>query len=105
MEDLTSLPGIGRKSANVILGNCFDIPGFPVDTHVNRLLNRLKITSSSDPVKIEAEVNDLLPAELWTNFSHLLITHGRQVCHARSPECKKCIIAELCPAAEKNTKN
>jgi endonuclease-3 len=105
MEDLTSLPGIGRKSANVILGNFFDIPGFPVDTHVNRLLNRLKITSSSDPVKIEAEVNDLLPAELWTNFSHLLITHGRQVCHARSPECEKCIIAELCPAAEKNTKN
>ena len=101
MEELISLPGIGRKSANVILGNCFDIPGFPVDTHVNRLLNRLKITASSDPQKIEAEVNALLPPELWTNFSHLLITHGRQVCHARSPECSNCRLAELCPESKK----
>ena len=105
MEELTSLPGIGRKSANVILGNCFNIPGFPVDTHVNRLLNRLKMTSNSDPVKIEAEINDLLPAELWTNFSHLLITHGRQVCHARSPECEKCMLRSLCPSAKKENKD
>ena len=105
MEELTSLPGIGRKSANVILGNCFNIPGFPVDTHVNRVLNRLKITTNSDPVKIEAEINDLLPAELWTNFSHLLITHGRQVCHARSPECEKCMLSNLCPSAKKENKD
>ena len=105
MEELTSLPGIGRKSANVILGNCFNIPGFPVDTHVNRVLNRLKITTNSDPVKIEAEINDLLPAELWTNFSHLLITHGRQVCHARSPECEKCMLSNLCPSAKKKNKD
>lgn len=96
MEDLTSLPGIGRKSANVILGNCFDIPGFPVDTHVKRLLNRLGITASGDPEKIEAEVNALIAPELWTNFSHLLITHGRMICHARKPECEKCLLSSQC---------
>ena len=99
MDELTSLPGIGRKSANVILGNCFDIPGFPVDTHVKRLLNRLGIVNSSDPEKIEAEVNRLLAPELWTNFSHLLITHGRKVCHAGHPACRECVLADFCPSA------
>ena len=104
MENLTALPGIGRKSANVILGNCFDIPGFPVDTHVKRLLNRLGTTASSDPEKIEAEVNNLIAPELWTNFSHLLITHGRMICHARNPECNKCILFSLCSANKKSSK-
>lgn len=101
MEALTTLPGIGRKSANVILGNCFAIPGFPVDTHVKRLLNRLKTVKSDSPEKIEATVNSAISPELWTNYSHLLITHGRKVCHARSPECSKCVLAPLCPSAEK----
>ena len=104
MDDLISLPGIGRKSANVILGNCFDIPGFPVDTHVKRLLNRLGVTTSSDPEKIEAEVNAFIAPELWTNFSHLLITHGRIICHARKPECEKCVLSQLCSENKKSQK-
>lgn len=96
MELLTQLPGIGRKSANVILGNCFDIPGFPVDTHVKRVLNRLGAVNSDSPEKIEAVVNAAVPPELWTNFSHLLIQHGRQICHAGKPECGKCILNTLC---------
>lgn len=96
MAELTSLPGIGRKSANVILGNCFDIPGFPVDTHVKRVLNRLGAVNSDSPEKIEAVVNAAVPPELWTNFSHLLIQHGRQICHAGKPECGKCILNTLC---------
>ncbi|MBQ9502526.1 MAG: endonuclease III [Lentisphaeria bacterium] len=97
MEELTSLPGIGRKSANVILGNVFGVPGFPVDTHVRRLMNRLGAVATQDPEKIEAVVNALVPPELWTNFSHLLITHGRRVCHAGRPECAKCVLNDLCP--------
>ena len=97
MEELTRLPGIGRKSANVILGNVFGIPGFPVDTHVRRLLNRLGAVSTENPEKIEGVVNGLVPSELWTNFSHLLITHGRRVCHAGRPRCGECVLADLCP--------
>ena len=96
MEELIQLPGIGRKSANVLLGNAFDIPGFPVDTHVKRLLNRLGAVKTEDPEKIEALVNKAVPAERWTNFSHLLIFHGRAVCHARTPECEKCPLIALC---------
>ena len=96
MEELTSLPGIGRKSANVILGNAFNIPGFPVDTHVTRLLNRLGMVKSSTPEKIEAEVCRAVPPELWCNFSHLLITHGRQVCPARKPDCDNCPLNTVC---------
>lgn len=96
MDELTALPGIGRKSANVILGNSFNIPGFPVDTHVKRLLNRIGMVKSDSPEAIEAEVNRLVPPELWTNFSHLLIQHGRQVCSSRSPRCNDCIISEIC---------
>ncbi len=97
MEELTRLPGVGRKSANVMLGNAFGIPGFPVDTHVNRVLNRLGLTANQNPERIETEVNAALPPSLWTNFSHLLITHGRETCHARAPRCEECILRALCP--------
>ena len=90
MEGLTSLKGVGRKTANVILGNAFDKPGFPVDTHVKRLLNRIGIVKSDYPEKIEEVVNTNLPPEYWTDFSHLLITHGRACCKARKPLCNEC---------------
>ena len=96
MDDLTSLPGIGRKSANVILGNAFNIPGFPVDTHVKRVLNRLGVVKSDSPEKIEKIITDLIAPAYWTNFSHLLIQHGRQVCHSRKPVCEKCVLNKLC---------
>ncbi len=96
MDSLVALPGIGRKSANVILGNWFGIPGFPVDTHVNRLLNRLGVASSQDPEKIEREVTDRIAPEYWTNFSHLLIQHGRRVCIARREKCSECKLQDIC---------
>ena len=96
MEELTSLPGIGRKSANVLLGNAFDIPGFPVDTHVKRLLNRIGFVDSDSPEAIEREVNGSLAPEYWSQFSHLLITHGRRVCSAARPRCGECAVAALC---------
>lgn len=96
MEELTSLPGIGRKSANVVLGDAFKIPGFPVDTHVNRLLNRIGLVKTASPEAIEAAQNAVMPPERWSNFSHLLIQHGRRVCHAGRPECSRCTLAGLC---------
>ena len=90
MESLVSLPGVGRKTANVILGNAFDIPGFPVDTHVIRLMNRMGIVKTKTPEKIEAVVNANLDKRYWTEFSHLLITHGRACCNARKPDCENC---------------
>ena len=96
MENLVSLPGIGRKSANVILGNAFNIPGFPVDTHVKRVLNRLGVVKSDSPEKIEKIITNLIAPAYWTNFSHLLIQHGREVCHSRKPVCEKCVLSNLC---------
>lgn len=96
MEELTMLAGIGRKSANVVLGNAFGIPGFPVDTHVRRVLNRLGATKSQNPEVIEREVCSVVPDKLWTNFSHLIIQHGRKVCSAASPKCTECVLAEIC---------
>jgi endonuclease-3 len=96
MEELIQLPGIGRKSANVVLGNAFDIPGFPVDTHVKRVLNKLGAVKTEVPEKIETIVTAAVAPALWTNFSHLLIFHGRAVCHARKPECAQCPVADLC---------
>ena len=96
MAELTSLPGIGRKSANVILGNCFGIPGFPVDTHVRRVLNRIGAVKSDSPEKIEETVNASVPPERWTNFSHLIIQYGREICSAARPRCSSCILADLC---------
>lgn len=102
MEELVRLPGVGRKSANVILGNAFQIPGFPVDTHVKRVLRRLGETASDDPVKIEREITSVLPAREWTNTSHMLIQFGRDICHARNPECISCPFLKFCPSAVKN---
>jgi len=100
MDELTALPGVGRKTANVVLGNAFGIDeGIVVDTHVNRLSNRLKLTSKSDPEKIERDLMKLVPKRDWTVFSHLLILHGRQVCSARAPKCEICPISDLCPSS------
>ncbi len=100
MESLTELDGVGRKTANVVLGNAYGIPGIIVDTHVKRLANRIGLSSKTDPDKIEADMMELLPKEEWTYFSHALSDHGRKVCHARKPLCKSCKINDLCPSAE-----
>src|SRR5690606_7743903 len=94
MEELTKLPGVGRKTANVILGNAFGIPGMPVDTHVTRIANRLGLTKESDAVKIETDLTKLIAKKDWTQFSHTLIFHGRRICKARSPQCEKCNVKE-----------
>jgi endonuclease-3 len=97
MAELVPLPGIGRKTANVILGNAFGVPGLPVDTHVARLSRRLGLTESADPVKIESDLMRLIPRTGWTMFAHRMIFHGRQVCHARKPLCEQCTLKKLCP--------
>ncbi len=99
IDDLVKLPGIGRKTANVILGVGFDVPGFAVDTHVKRLTNRLKLTSSNDPVKIERQVCSIVPKEEWTGLSLRLILHGRRICVARRPKCEECILNDFCPSS------
>ena len=99
MEDLVTLPGVGRKTANVVLGVAFNIPGFAVDTHVIRLTHRLRLTKRSDPVKIEAEVTNLIPPQEWTGFSLRLILHGRRVCVARAPRCPECVLNDFCPSS------
>ncbi len=96
MEALTKLPGIGRKTANVILGNAFDVPGIAVDTHVTRLSQRIGLTAETDPVKIEYALNELIPPNDWTLFSHTMIFHGRYVCNARKPKCEQCNITAHC---------
>jgi len=98
LADLVTLPGVGRKTANVVLGNAFGIPGITVDTHFARLARRFGWTTSTDPVKIEAEVATLIPRRDWTMLSHRLIWHGRRVCHARRPACGACGLARLCPS-------
>jgi endonuclease-3 len=100
MEELTRLPGVGRKTANVILGHAFGIPGMVVDTHCKRVSRRLGLTNREDPDKIEQDLMHLLPPKEWTGFSHRLILHGRRVCHARKPNCKGCTLNDLCPSAE-----
>jgi endonuclease-3 len=97
MEALTALPGIGRKTANVVLGTAFGQPAIFVDTHVKRLANRLGLTIDDDPVRIEHDLGLLLPAKSWTLFAHRLIHHGRQVCFARKPRCSTCQVARWCP--------
>jgi endonuclease-3 len=99
IEDLVTLPGVGRKTANVVLGVAFGIPGFAVDTHVKRLTRRLGLTKSTDPVKIETDVTRLLPPEEWTGFSLRLILHGRRVCLARVPRCPECVLNDFCPSS------
>jgi endonuclease-3 len=102
MEALTSLSGIGRKTANVILGNAFNKPGFPVDTHVIRLTNRIGVVETENPEKIEKDIIEAMPDKYWTDFSHLLITHGRRRCTARKPDCKNCEILSFCIYGSKN---
>jgi endonuclease III len=97
MDALTALPGIGRKTANVVLGTAYGQPAIFVDTHVNRLSNRLGLTVDDDPVKIERDLQALLPPKQWTQFAHRLIHHGRRVCHARKPLCTQCSLARWCP--------
>jgi endonuclease-3 len=99
MEDLVKLPGIGRKTANVILGVGFDVPGFAVDTHVTRLTNLLKLVATKDPVKIERQVCSMVPKEEWTGLSLRLILHGRRVCVARRPRCEECVLNDFCPSS------
>jgi endonuclease-3 len=100
MDELTALPGVGRKTANVVLGTAFGInEGVVVDTHVSRIANRLKLTRQKDPVKIEQDLMKLVPRKDWSDFSHLLIHHGRQICDARKPKCEICPVNELCPSA------
>jgi len=99
IEDLVTLPGVGRKTANVVLGVAFDIPGFAVDTHVIRLTHRLGLSKSEDPVKIEADVTRLIPPEEWTGFSLRLILHGRRICVARAPRCPECVLNDFCPSS------
>jgi len=98
LKDLVTLPGVGRKTANVVLGNAFGVPGLTVDTHFARLVHRFKWTGETDPVKIESAVAELIPRKEWTVLSHRLIWHGRRVCHARRPACGACEIARLCPS-------
>ena len=97
MEELVPLPGIGRKTANVVLGTAFGIPGITVDTHVGRLSRRLGLTTATDPVKVEQDLMALIPKKEWTNFSHRLIFHGRRICVARRPKCGECPLEALCP--------
>lgn len=100
MDELVKLPGVGRKTANVVLGNAFGIDeGIVVDTHVSRLSNRLGLSRESDPVKIEQDLVRLYPRNRWTMLSHLLISHGREICDARRPECERCVVSHLCPSS------
>ena len=102
MEELSSIPGAGRKTANVVLGNAFGInEGVVVDTHVGRLSLRLGLTTNSDPVKVEQDLMKLIPREQWTLFSHWLIWHGRRRCKARNPDCEACELRSLCPSADR----
>ena len=98
-EDLVELPGVGRKTANVVLGSAYGVPGLTVDTHMIRLNNRLRLTKNQDPVKIEFDLMKLVPRQLWTHYSHWIIHHGRQRCYARNPDCEHCEVQDLCPSA------
>jgi endonuclease-3 len=100
MPELVALPGVGRKTANVVLGNAFGIDeGIVVDTHVRRVSNRLGLSHSQDPLKIEQDLMKMVPEEDWTVFSHLLIFHGRRVCKARKPDCPNCVLNDICPSS------
>jgi endonuclease-3 len=104
LEELVQLDGIGRKTANVVLGDAFDVPGITVDTHVGRLSRRLGLTTHADPKKVERDLMALIPRKHWTAFSHGMIFHGRQVCHARKPRCETCALKRVCPKIGVGTK-
>lgn len=99
LEELVALPGVGRKTANVVLGNAFGVPGITVDTHVGRLARRFGWTEETVPEKVEADLMELFPPSEWTDLSHRMILHGRRVCHARNPACDTCPLAALCPSS------
>lgn len=101
MDELLTLPGVGRKTANCVLGDAFGIPGITCDTHVIRLSRRLALSENKDPVKLEFDLAEIVPQRNWTVFSHLIITHGRTFCTARKPNCPDCPIAKHCPSANK----
>ena len=98
LEELITLPGVGRKTANVVLGHAFGIPGITVDTHFGRLSRRFHWSESMDPVKVEHEVGELIPQKEWTNLSQRMIWHGRRICHSRKPACGACPLAKVCPS-------
>jgi len=98
LDELVTLPGVGRKTANVVLGNAFDVPGITVDTHFGRLVRRWGWTAEEDPVKVEHVVGELIPRKEWTMLSHRVIFHGRRVCHAKKPACGACPLAKDCPS-------
>ncbi|MFF2014205.1 endonuclease III [Streptomyces sp. NPDC058195] len=98
LDDLVTLPGVGRKTANVVLGNAFGVPGITVDTHFGRLVRRWRWTEQEDPEKVEAEIATIFPKSEWTMLSHRVVFHGRRICHSRNPACGACPIAPLCPA-------
>lgn len=100
MEEMLSLPGVARKTANIVLGNYGIVEGIAVDTHVRRLSILLGLTKEKDPVKIERDLMGIIPKKHWISFSHMLIQHGRRVCVARRPRCKECVLNKLCPSAE-----
>ena len=104
MDELLTLHGVGRKTANVILGNCFGVQGIVCDTHMIRLSRRLGLSENSDPVKLEFDLMEIVPKEKnggWTLFSHCIVFHGRAVCNARKPDCPACVIARYCPSANR----
>ncbi|PRX99486.1 DNA-(apurinic or apyrimidinic site) lyase /endonuclease III [Allonocardiopsis opalescens] len=98
LDELVTLPGVGRKTANVVLGNAFGVPGLTVDTHFGRLVRRFGWTEETDPVRVEQRIADLFPPKEWTMLSHRLIWHGRRICHSRRPACGVCGLAALCPS-------
>lgn len=98
LKDLVTLPGVGRKTANVVLGNAFGVPGITVDTHFGRLVRRFGWTDLEDPVKVEHAIGELIPRKEWTQLSHVLIFHGRRTCHAKRPACGACPVAQWCPS-------
>ena len=100
MEELLTLPGVGRKTANLVLGDVYNIPGVVVDTHVKRISKKLGLTKNDDPEKIEFDLREILPKEVWTDWNHLLVFHGRAVCKAKKPECLICPISHLCDSGK-----
>jgi len=103
LEELVTLRGVARKTANVVLGNCFDVPGLTIDTHMKRVNRRLGLTAAKDPVEIERDLMALVPQAEWTRYSHRVIAHGREVCHARKPACERCVLRALCPGRREGT--
>jgi endonuclease-3 len=105
IDELTSLPGVGRKTANVIRGNIFNIPSIVVDTHVGRISRKLNLTKENDPVKVEHDLERVIPKDHWISYNIQIITLGRTICTARNPKCSMCFLKDICPSAQKNIQN